>query len=106
MSDLWTLPTEPGTVIAIGGWWLVRLEPWNGDGPGCWELLPARSDEIRLSMERAGAKPQCVYGDDWVLAEAQQEGGYYVMAEPTYRPFGPTIRYLPPRRTSVNASES
>jgi len=93
MSDLWTLPAEPGTVIAIGGWWLVRLEPHNGTGPGCWELLPAATEEIRLSMERARVKAQCVYSDEWVLTEAEQEGGYYVVSAPVNRQYGPHIRY-------------
>jgi hypothetical protein len=89
---LWHLPEQPGTVIAIGSWWLVRLEPHEGTGPGCWELLPPRDDEARRSMERAGVKWQCVYGDEWVLAEAEQEGGYLVMATAERTPYGPVIR--------------
>jgi hypothetical protein len=79
------LPTEPGTVIAIGKWWLVRLEPHNGSGPACWELLPHRDDETRASMERAGVKSQCVYSEEWVQAEAEQEGRFEVISAPIRR---------------------
>ncbi|MEO5920632.1 MAG: hypothetical protein ABIQ01_05755 [Pseudolysinimonas sp.] len=76
------LPTEPGTVIAIGAWWLVRLEPHEGSGPGCWELLPPRDETTRRSMEGNQVRAQCVYGDEWVLAEAEHEGHFTVIAEP------------------------
>lgn len=91
---LWHLPEAPGTVIAIGKWWLVRLEPHEGTGLGCWELLPPRDDDVRRSMERAGVKPQCVYSDEWVLAEAEQEGGYFVVATAERTWYGPTMRNM------------
>lgn len=75
------LPTEPGTVIAIGDWWLVRLRPYTPDVPAAWELLPGTA-ATRSSFERAGVKQQCVYGDEWVRAEADQHGGFEVLAEP------------------------
>lgn len=90
-EQLWNLPSKPGTVIAIGEWWLVRLRSYEG-APSAWELLPPSDRKVKEGMERAGVNAQCVYADDWVLAEADQEGGYYVMAEPTQRPYGPHIR--------------
>lgn len=93
MDSLWKLPDEPGTVIAIGGWWLVALERYEGrEGPVSWELLPGASQEVAASIERAGAKAQCVYGHEWVMAEAEQEGGYFVVSTPLHRQYGPTIR--------------
>lgn len=91
---LWHLPEAPGTVIAIGAWWFVKLEPHEGVGPGCWELLPARDEKTRQSMERAGVKAQCVYSDDWVLTEAEQQGGYLVVATAESTWYGPTMRNL------------
>ena len=77
------LPTEPGTVIAIGGWELVKLRLYNAEQPGGWELLPAKDDQVRRSMDRAGVKAQCVYGDEWVRAEAEQDrDGFRVISEP------------------------
>lgn len=92
--ELWNLPSEPGTVISIGDWWLVRLPPYEG-APSAWELLPARSTGIRVSMTRAGAHEQCIYGDDWVFSEADQEGGYFIISEPVQKPYGPSIRIKP-----------
>lgn len=96
---LWILPTKPGTVIAIGGWWFVKLEsyeheesgPVHKPGEEPWELLPARSDAIRQSMEAARFSQQTVYSHEQVLIEAAQEGGYFVIAEPVERPYGPTL---------------
>lgn len=90
-EPLLTLPQKPGTVIAIGDWWLVRLPPYE-TGAMSWELLPFRSDAQREHAERQGVKAQCVYGDDWVLAEAEQEGGYLVISDP--RPVPSGIRYF------------
>jgi len=66
------LPTEPGTVIAIGDWWLIRLQPWAEDVPAAWELLPQPQDVARR-INRLGIKTQCVYSDDWVQAEVDQD---------------------------------
>jgi len=89
-EQLWSLPQKPGTVITMGGWTFVRLEPYEG-APSAWELLPARSKEIQHSFDRAGITGQTVYADDWVMAEADQEGGYFVVSEPC-EPYGPVIR--------------
>lgn len=89
-EQLINLPDNPGTVIAIGSWWLVRLAPYE-TGTKSWELLPFRSREEHDNAERLGVKAQCVYGDDWVLSEAEQEGGYEVIAEPV-KPYG--VRYV------------
>jgi hypothetical protein len=80
------LPTEPGTVIAIGEWWLVRLRPYqNEDGftaPSAWELLPWPTPAIRKNAEDMGIAAQCVYGDAWVQAEAEQEGNFRIISTP------------------------
>lgn len=86
-EELLKLPQRPGTVIAIGVWWLVRLRPY-GDAPSAWELLPLPSGELTDQAERNGVKTQCVYGDEWVLAEAEQEGGYLVISDPRVTPSG------------------
>lgn len=85
-EELINLPTRPGTIIAIGGWWLVRLRPY-GEAPSAWELLPFPTKEATEHANRVGAKAQCVYDDAWVKSEVEQEGGFLVIAEPT-RPYG------------------
>lgn len=92
-ETLLKLPEKPGTVIAIGGWWLVRLPGYEG-APSAWELLPFATEAIRNRAEGIGVKAQCVYGDEWVLAEAEQEGGYLVIADPREEPSG--IQYFKP----------
>lgn len=80
-EQLLNLPQKPGTIIAVGEWWLVRLRPHEG-APSAWELLPLPSKELADHVKAMGVATQCVYGDDWVLAEVEQEGGYTVIAEP------------------------
>lgn len=92
-EQLLRLPEKPGTVIAIGDWWLVRLRPYEG-APSAWELLSFPSKSTHDSAEKIGVKAQCVYGDDWVLAEAEQEGGYLVIADPREEPSG--VQYFKP----------
>lgn len=92
-EQLLRLPEKPGTVIAIGEWWLVRLRPCEGH-PSAWEMLPLPSKELREHAQRNGASGQCIYGDDWVLAEAEQEGGYLVISDPRDEPSG--IQYFKP----------
>ena len=87
------LPERPGTVIAIGAWWLVRLPGYEG-APSAWELLPFATEAIRNHAESIGVKAQCVYGDEWVLAEAEQGGGYLVIADPREEPSG--VQYFKP----------
>jgi hypothetical protein len=89
-EQLWNLPSKPGTVIEIGEWRLIRLEPYEG-ASSAWELLPASNKRIQESFDRLGITGQTVYSDEWVLAEADQEGGYFVIAEPC-TPYGPTMR--------------
>lgn len=89
MNKLWNLPTEPGTVIAIGEWWLVRLRSYEG-APSAWELLPSK--ELTGLASRNGVTTQTVYDDAWVYAEADQEGGYYIISKPVDRPYGPHTR--------------
>lgn len=88
-EDLLKLPEKPGTVIAIGEWWLVRLRSYQG-AESAWELLPMPSREMKDRAERIGVSTQCVYSNAWVLAEAEQEGGYDVISSPG-TPYG--IRY-------------
>lgn len=76
------LPTEPGTVIAIGSWWFVRLRSYEG-APPAWELLPMPSKKLTDSAQGNGFAAQCVYGDDTVLAEAEQEGSFRIVSQPT-----------------------
>lgn len=102
-EQLLTLPQKPGTVIAIGDWWLVRLRPYEG-APSAWELLPFPSSELREHAERQGVKAQCVYGDEWVLAEVEQEGGYLVISDPREIPSG--IRYFRQELAKADAVES
>lgn len=101
-EQLLRLPEKPGTVIAIGDWWLVRLRPYE-TGAKSWELLPFRSEAEREHAERIGVKAQCVYGDEWVLAEAEQEGGYLVIADPREEPSG--IQYFKPSPLARAAKE-
>lgn len=82
-----TLPQKPGTIIAIGGWWLVRLRPYEG-APSAWELLPFPSKDLADHAKRMGVKPQCIYGDDWVLSEVEQEGSFVIISEPVDKPYG------------------
>lgn len=86
-EQLLKLPEKPGTVIAIGAWWLVRLRPY-GNAPSAWELLPMPDDESSERAKSLGVRTQCVYGDEWVLAEAEQEGGYAVISDPRDTPSG------------------
>ncbi len=92
-EQLLKLPEKPGTVIAIGEWWLIRLRPYEG-APSAWEMLPLPSKELTDHAKANGVSTQCVYGDDWVLAEAEQEGGYLVISDPRERPSG--IQYFAP----------
>lgn len=101
-ETLLKLPEKPGTVIAIGGWWLVRLPGYEG-APSAWELLPFATEAIRNRAESIGVKAQCVYGDEWVLAEAEQEGGYLVIADPREEPSG--IQYFTPRPALARVEE-
>jgi hypothetical protein len=87
------LPVEPGTVIAIGDWWLVRLRSYEG-APPAWELLPMPSKLLDDPARASGVSAQCVYGDEWVQAEVEQEGGYLVISEPGKAPWG--IKYFRP----------
>lgn len=89
-EQLINLPTRPGTVIAIGDWWLIRLRPYES-APSAWEMLPLPAKEAQQRAARNGVNQQCVYGDDWVLAEVEQEGGYLIISEPHDRPRG--VRY-------------
>lgn len=86
-EQLLKLPEKPGTVIAIGEWWLIRLRSYEG-APSAWELLPLPSKELTDHAKANGVSTQCVYGDDWVLAEAEQEGGYLVISDPRPTPSG------------------
>jgi hypothetical protein len=101
-EQLLTLPQKPGTVIAIGEWWLVRLRPYEG-APSAWEMLPLPSKELQEHVEQMGVKTQCVYGDEWVLAEAEQEGGYLVISDPRPTPSG--IQYFTPSPKASAARE-
>lgn len=101
-ETLLKLPEKPGTVIAIGGWWLVRLPGYEG-APSAWELLPFATEAIRNRAESIGVKAQCVYGDDWVLAEAEREGGYLVVADPREEPSG--VQYFKPVPARLAAQE-
>lgn len=93
-EQLLQLPKKPGTVIAIGDWWLIRLRPYEDTGESAWELLPMPSKDLADHARRNGVKTQCIYGDQWVLAEAEQEGGYVVISDPRERPSG--IQYFTP----------
>lgn len=77
-----TLPTEPGTVIAIGDWWLVRLRRYETAESSAWELLPMPTKQLSDRVKSMGIATQCVYGDSWVQAEAEQEGGFVVVSKP------------------------
>lgn len=88
-EQLIRLPEAPGTVIAIGEWWLVRLRSYEG-APSAWELLPFPNTAVRERAQSMHVASQCVYGDEWVLAEVEQEGGYDVISSPGRR-YG--IRY-------------
>lgn len=92
-EQLLKLPEKPGTVIAIGDWWLVRLQPYDG-APSAWELLPMPTRQATEHARRNGVKAQCVYGDDWVLAEVEQEGGYVIISDPRDQPSG--VQYFRP----------
>lgn len=94
-EQLLKLPETPGTIIAVGEWWLVRLRPYEG-APSAWELLPFPSKAVHDNAARNRVTAQCVYDDGWVLAEVEQEGGYTVIAEPV-TPYG--IRYTREGRT-------
>lgn len=102
-EQLLKLPEKPGTVIAIGGWWLVRLPGYEG-ARSAWELLPFATEAIRNHAESIGVKAQCVYGDEWVLAEAEQEGGYVIIADPRDEPSG--IQYFKPTPARLAASST
>jgi len=94
-EQLLKLPEKPGTVIAIGAWWLVRLRPYEDTGaPSAWELLPMPSKATEDHATRQNVKTQCIYDDAWVLAEAEQEGGYLVISDPRDTPSG--VQYFKP----------
>lgn len=80
-ESLIKLPEKAGTVIAIGDWWLVRLRSYEGAKPA-WEMLPLPSKALKDAAKRNGVDDQCVYGDEWVLAEVEQEGGFKIIASP------------------------
>lgn len=92
-EQLLQLPKKPGTVIAIGEWWLIRLRSYEG-APSAWEMLPLPSRELGEHAERNGVKTQCIYDDEWVLAEVEQEGGYVVISDPREHPSG--VQYFRP----------
>lgn len=76
------LPTEPGTVIAIGEWWLVRLPSFEG-APSAWELLPFSTMRMTERAKVMGVKSQCVYSDEWVQSEVDQDrNGFTIIASP------------------------
>jgi hypothetical protein len=85
-EQLLTLPQKPGTIIAIGDWWLVRLRPYEG-APSAWEFLPLPSKELKDHAKSQNTPDQCVYSDDWVLSEVEQEGSYVIISEPV-EPYG------------------
>lgn len=93
-ENLLRLPEEAGTVIAIGEWWLVRLRSYEG-APPAWELLPFPDAALRDHAKIQGVTAQCVYGDEWVLTEVEQEGGYDVISSPGTR-YG--VRYTKGQR--------
>lgn len=88
--DLFKLPTEPGTVIAIGEWWLVRLRPYEG-APSAWELLSLPAAALKDRARRNGIADQCVYDDEWVLGEVQQEGGFDIISTPGLSVYGERV---------------
>ncbi len=90
-EQLLTLPTTPGTIIAIGDWWLVRLRPYDG-APAAWEMLPFDGQKTNDRAAQLNVRGQCVYGDEWVLSEVEQEGSYLIISEPVDRPYG--IKYF------------
>lgn len=103
-EQLLKLPEKPGTVIAIGEWWLVRLRPYEDTGaPSAWELLPMPSRTTEDHARRKGVASQCIYDDAWVLAEVEQEGGYLVIADPRDEPSG--IQYFKPSPLARAAEE-
>jgi len=75
------LPTEPGTIIAIGGWWFVRLRPYSPGNTPAWELLPAPRD-VEEKARRNGFPSQCIYSDGIVLEEINREGSFRIVAAP------------------------
>lgn len=75
------LPTEPGTIIAIGEWWFVRLRPYKPSITPAWELLPAPKD-VEEKARRNGFPSQCIYSDDIVRGEIDQEGSFRIVAAP------------------------
>lgn len=75
------LPTEPGTVIAIGDWWLVKLRGYDAGAEGGWEFLPVPRT-VKPSLRRSGREDQCVYSNEWAQSEADQEGGFTVISSP------------------------
>jgi hypothetical protein len=81
------LPKAPGTVNAIGDWWLVRLRPYENGYDGSWELLPFRSADARTHAASLNVRSQCVYSEAWVLTEAEQEGHFTVISEPLSQPY-------------------
>lgn len=92
-EQLLKLPEKPGTVIAIGEWWLIRLRSYEG-APSAWELLPFPRAELTEHAHRMGVSAQCVYDDAWVLSEVEQEGGYLIISDPREKPSG--IQYFAP----------
>ena len=82
------LPTEPGTVIAVGDWWFVRLRAYETTSQSAWELLPLPTKRLSESAARNGFPQQCGYSSEAVLAEAEQEGGFVIVAAPVSVPGG------------------
>jgi hypothetical protein len=80
-EQLLRLPETPGTVIAIGDWWLVRLRPYEG-ARSAWELLPFPTKDMHDRAALFGVKAQCVYDDGWVLTEVEVKGYFTVISEP------------------------
>jgi hypothetical protein len=79
--DQLVLPETPGTVIAIGEWWFVKLRPYTEGVEAAWELLPAPKN-VAERIERLGIRTQHVYNNEWVLGEADQEGKFKIISEP------------------------
>lgn len=75
------IPTEPGAVIAIGDWWLVKLRGYDQGAEGGWEFLPVPRS-VKPSVRRSGQADQCVYSNDWVRAEVDQAGSFIVISAP------------------------
>lgn len=77
------LPTEVGTVITIGEWRFVLTDTI---GDTCvWFLLAPATLAAHDSIHRANLRPGAGYSPEFVRAEAEQHGGFEVLAEPRKR---------------------